>query len=56
MLAAHVELTTLHTRPHTAVGPPFPPGGAGEGLGVRVGVQRKNCYIFGSFSRKYSKG
>ena len=33
-----VNSTTSNTRPHTAVGSPFPPGGAGEGLGVRVGV------------------
>ena len=33
-----VNSTTSNTRPHRAVGSPFPPGGAGEGLGVRVGV------------------
>ena len=33
-----VNAAPLKTRPHPAVGPPFPPGGAGEGLGVRVGV------------------
>ena len=33
-----VNLSTSNTRPHRIVGPPFPPGGAGEGLGVRVGV------------------
>ena len=33
-----VNSSTSNTRPHRAVGSPFPPGGAGEGLGVRVGV------------------
>ena len=33
-----VNSTTSNTRPHGAVGPPFSPGGAREGLGVRVGV------------------
>ena len=33
-----VNSTTSNTRPHPAVGSPDPPGGAGEGLGVRVGV------------------
>ena len=33
-----VNSTTSDTRPHRAVGSPFSPGGAREGLGVRVGV------------------
>ena len=33
-----VNSSTSNTRPHTVVGSPFSPGGAGEGLGVRVGV------------------
>ena len=44
------------TRPHTAVGPPFPPGGAGEGLGVRVGVVTQKYYIFSSCLRSLDKG
>ena len=31
----------LKTRPHVAVSPPFRPGGGGEGLGERGGIQRK---------------
>ena len=45
-----------NTRPHWAVDPPFSSGGAREGLGVRVGLQRKNCYIVDSCLRRYSKG
>ena len=33
-----VNATPKKTRPHPAVGSPDPPGEAGEGLGVRVGV------------------
>ena len=33
-----VNSFTSNTRPHRVVGPPFSPGGAREGLGVRVGV------------------
>ena len=38
--------TTFNTRPHRAVGSPFPPGGAGEGLGVRVGVAAQELLHF----------
>ena len=32
-----VNLSTSNTRPNRAVGPPFPPGGAGKGLGGESG-------------------
>ena len=51
-----VNLSTSNTRPHRAVGSPFPPGGAGEGLGVRVGVVTQKYYIFSSSLRSPDKG
>ena len=38
--------TTSNTRPHTAVELPFSPGGAREGLGVRVGVAAQELLHF----------